>query len=72
MRSSKSSHPRAALRAGLRPALPLFGLEALVEPALEVHRVAPDRLQVIVGQEIDTREARTARLVWTRALPAEG
>lgn len=40
-----------------------------IEPALEVHRLAPDRLQVIVGQEIDTREGVVVGLFLTHSVP---
>ncbi len=40
-----------------------------IEPALEVHRAAPDRLHVIVGQEIDTREGTVIGLFLTHSVP---
>ncbi len=40
-----------------------------IEPALEVHRVAPDGLHVIVGQEIETREGVIAGLFLTHPVP---
>jgi hypothetical protein len=40
-----------------------------IEPALEVHRLAPERLQVIVGQEIDTREGVVVGLFLTNSVP---
>lgn len=40
-----------------------------IEPALEVHRAAPDRLHVIVGQEVDTREGTIVGLFLTQAVP---
>lgn len=40
-----------------------------IEPALEVHRAAPERLRVIVGQEIDTREGVIVGLFLTQSVP---
>ena len=40
-----------------------------IEPALEVHRAAPDRVKVIVGQEIDTRDGVIVGLFLTHAVP---
>lgn len=40
-----------------------------IEPALEVHRAAPDRVRVIVGQEIDTREGVIVGLFLTQSVP---
>ncbi|MFM9018258.1 MAG: glycosyltransferase [Actinomycetota bacterium] len=40
-----------------------------IEPALEVHRAAPERVRVIVGQEIDTREGVIVGLFLTHSVP---
>lgn len=40
-----------------------------IEPALQVHRAAPDRLHVIVGQEVDTREGTVVGLFLTQSVP---
>lgn len=40
-----------------------------IEPALQVHRVAPERLHVVVGQEIETREGTVVGLFLTQAVP---
>ena len=60
--ASLREHSRAALGAGLAPALALLGLEALVEPALEVRELA---LELLVA-----RPALGRRACRSRAPPA--
>ena len=40
-----------------------------IEPALEVHQAAPDRVRVVVGQEIATREGVVVGLFLTQSVP---
>src|SRR5688572_28731441 len=51
--TSLRAHVRAALGAGLRPALPRRGLETLVEPALEVRKLT---LELLVARPARERE----------------
>ena len=71
VRTGPGLGPREIVQAALERDIRIVAVAAPggIEPALEVHRVAPDRLQVIVGQEIDTREGVVVGLFLTHSVP---
>jgi hypothetical protein len=71
VRTGTGLGPREIVQAAMERDIRIVAVAAPggIEPALQVLQAAPDRLHVIVGQEIDTREGAIIGLFLTASIP---
>ena len=71
VRTGAGLGPREIVQAAVERDIRIVAVAAPggIEPALQVLQAAPDRLHVIVGQEIDTREGAIIGLFLTASIP---